>query len=99
MRVVAKKTVAYDGVYYKAGQEFDIEDKHFKVLSFIGKIEKAKSKPEPKPKATNRRAATQTRVVKAEDEKPTESDDAAEVNTEVMPQRGQYSRRDMKAEG
>jgi hypothetical protein len=97
MRVVAKKTVPYDGVYYKKGQEFDIEDKHFKVLAFIGKIEKAKAKPAPKPKAKvapTRRTTTQTRVLKAE-EKRTENEEDAVTSTTA---RGQYSRRDMRPE-
>jgi hypothetical protein len=101
MRVIAKKTVAYDGVYYKAGQEFDIESKHFKVLSFIGKVAKAPAKPTPKPKAKaapTRRATTQTRAVKAEEEKLTENEASTEDDVDVTPARGEYSRRDMKAE-
>ena len=97
MRVVAKKTVPYDGVYYKKGQEFDIEDKHFKVLAFIGKIEKAKEKPAPKPKAKvapTRRTTTQTRVLKAEEKRTENEEDAVKSTTA----RGQYSRRDMRPE-
>lgn len=100
MRVVAKKRLPYAGVYYKPGQEFDIEDKHFKVLSFIGKVEKAKPAPEPEPapkaKAApvRRRATTQNRTVKAED-----SDESGKDESETSEQkRGTYSRRDMKAE-
>lgn len=102
MRVVAKKRVPYAGVYYKPGQEFDIEDKHFKVLSFIGKVEKAKPapapEPEPAPKAkaapARRRTTTQNRTVKADD-----SAESAKAESDSDEQkRGTYSRRDMKAE-
>ena len=99
MRVVAKKTVPYDGVWYKKGQEFDIEGRHFKVLSFINKVEKApepepepEPESEPKPKAAPRRRTTQNRAVKS-DESDGESTSKPEEQT-----RGTYSRRDMKAE-
>lgn len=96
MRVVAKKTIPYAGVIYKAGQEFYIEDKHFKVLSFIKKVEKApeqKLAPKPAPKATPKPKAATTinRTVKADD-----SEDKPEP--EVETKSPGYKTRDMKAE-
>ena len=93
MRVVALKSVPYAGVNYRKGQEFDIEDKHFKVLSFIKKVEKAPVKPVPPKPSPQPKAKAAPRPKSTPAPKAAEKSDSVEEKST-----GGYQTRDMKAE-